>query len=263
MSGRRPAPAIVALLTDFGVLDPYVGIVKGVLLRQAPKLRIVDVSHQVPAQDLTIAAFWIAHVYPWFPPGTVHLCVVDPGVGGSRAPIAARAFDQYFVAPDNGLLSGVLDSGSAEVRRIVPDLLGISVPSRTFHARDLFAPVAARLASGELALDQLGPPHEPQMLKRIVPCRDERGVSGRIVFADHFGNLVSDIPAELVDLASDRIRVGVHELRLVGTYSEASPGECVGVLSSFGTLEIAQRDGNAAQVLGLRSGASVRAEART
>jgi len=262
MNGGLVSPAaIVTLLTDFGLRDPYVGIVKGVMLSENPALRLVDLSHAVPPQDIGIGSFWIASAYAWFPPGTVHLCVVDPGVGGDRAPIAAQVGTHFFVAPDNGLLSDVLEPADASrVYRIDPQKLGLRVPARTFHARDIFGPVAARLASGALRLEDVGRAHQPVMLKRRVPRRDPRGVSGRVLVVDHFGNLISDIPAECVDPSQDHVHIAGRALRWVGTYEEAAPGECVGLFSSFGTVEVARRDGSAANDLGVERGASVRVE---
>lgn len=263
MTDRRDPPQIVAMLTDFGHSDPYLGIVQGVMLREAPELRMVDLSHQVPPGDLTIGGFWLAQAHSWFPPGTVHLCVVDPGVGGSRALIAARGGDQIFVAPDNGILSEALAmSPSPSVHRILPERLGLRLSSRTFHARDVFGPVAARLAIGRLTVADVGPLHAPVERKRAVPERGPEGVQGRVLFADHFGNLVSDIPSGLVDFAHDQVRVARRALRVVGTYVEADPGECVALPSSFGTLEVAQRDGSAFASLGVERGASILLEAR-
>jgi S-adenosylmethionine hydrolase len=250
---------VVTLLTDFGVRDPYVGTVKGVLLRASPRLEIVDLSHEVPPQAVRVAAFWIARAYPFFPAGTVHLCVVDPGVGTARAPIAAEAGGHYFVAPDNGLLSDVLaEASSARVHRIEADRLGLDVVSRTFHGRDLFAPVAGRLASGQVSLSELGPAHAASMEPRAIPVRDTNGISGTVLFADHFGNLVTNIPGSLLDGHGHRVAVGAERLRVVGTYGEANVGECIALVSSFGTLEIGQRDGSAARALGAGPGTPIR-----
>lgn len=261
---RAPTLAgTVTLLTDFGLSDPYVGILKGVLLHEAPNTRIVDLSHDVPPQDIRVAAFWLAHAYPFFPVGSVHLCVVDPGVGSARVPIAFHQAGHLFVGPDNGVFSDVLAGVSApRVRRIDASGLGLDVPSRTFHGRDVFAPVAARLASRALRLEQLGPQHEPLVELRPPVVSDAGGVTGMVIFADRFGNLVTDIPAALVDRERHVVEIAGRALRVVGTYVEAKPGECVGLVSSFGTLEVAQRDGHAAGTLGSPRGAPVRLLAR-
>lgn len=251
------------MLTDFGESDPYVGIVKGVMLREDRGLKILDLCHQVPPGELEVAGFWLAQSLTWLPQRSVVLCVVDPGVGGSRAPIVADTPQHTFVAPDNGVLSEVLErSGQAAVYRIVPDALGLQVTSRTFHARDLFGPVAAALATGRVEPAALGPKHQPVNKVRAAPIRDHRGLRGRVLFVDHFGNLVTDIPSQLLDRDIDRVSIGEQTLRIVETYGEAQPGECVGVPSSFGTLEVAQRDGSAARTLGVSRTASLWVERR-
>lgn len=249
---------VVTLLTDFGLSDPYVGVMKGVLLRESSKLRLIDVSHQVPPQDVSVAALWIARSYPFFPEGSVHLCVVDPGVGSARAPLAARVGTHTFVAPDNGLLSDVLAGAPAgAVRRIDVERLGLMPCSRTFHGRDVFAPVAGRLASDRLGFEDVGPPHEPLVLPRSAPSVSSGTVLGKVSFIDHFGNAITDIPLELVPASDAAVRVGGARLRVLGTYSEGQPDECIALGSSFGTLEIARRDGNAAATLALTPGSAV------
>src|SRR5690606_16440176 len=179
-------PGVVSLLTDFGLADPYVGIVKGVIAREAPGVTVIDLTHAVPPQDVELAALWLEQAYGWFPSGTVHLCVVDPGVGTARAALAARAGEHWFVAPDNGVLSAVLGrESSSEVRRIDASALRLTVSSRTFHGRDVFAPVAARLASGALRLAEIGPPHAPLRLARREPRRDGAEVLGEVIADDH------------------------------------------------------------------------------
>jgi S-adenosylmethionine hydrolase len=250
---------IVSLLTDFGLQDPFVGILKGVILREAPSLSVVDLSHGVPPQDLDAAAFYLAGSFPWFPEGTVHLCVVDPGVGTARAALAMHASGHYFVAPDNGVLAGVIARDPhADVRRVEPERLGINVVSRTFHGRDVFAPIAAQLASGRTAFESIGDVHEP--VQRVVP-RPSRGsdsVSGRVIVVDHFGNLITNVPGAWLREPGAMVEIGDKVLRIVPTYVNADPGECVGVVSSFDTLEIARRDGSAAQTLRLGAGTPVR-----
>jgi len=241
---------IVSLLTDFGLSDPFVGVMKAVILSHEPSLCIVDVSHGVPAQDIDVAALWLSEAYRWFSRGAVHVCVVDPAVGSARAALAARAGEHVFLAPDNGVLSDVLvREPRAEVRRIDALELGLPIPSRTFHGRDVFAPIAARLASGELCFADVGPVHAPVRRARALPAREQNRVIGRVSFVDHFGNLVSDVAASVLGDGVETVEIGERRLRRVGTYSEAEPGECVALVSSFGTLEVACRDGNAAEVL--------------
>lgn len=253
------ATGVVTLLTDFGLSDPFVGIMKGVMLRAAPGLMLVDLSHGIPAQDIEAASFTLAHSFSWFAPGAVHLCVVDPGVGGRRVAVALRALGHTFVGPDNGVFTAILalDRGALS-RRIEPSRLGLAPASRTFHGRDLFAPVAALLAAGTRNFEELGPPHELLRLAGHEPLQNATGATGKIVLIDHFGNLISNLPGAWLGSSAARVEVGGQRLRLVGTYSEAEPGECVALVSSFDTLEIAQRDGNAARALGLGRGEAVR-----
>ncbi|HET9930517.1 MAG TPA: SAM-dependent chlorinase/fluorinase, partial [Polyangiaceae bacterium] len=248
-----PAPSrIVTLLTDFGVSDPFVGIMKGVLLRDAPELQLIDVTHAVPPQDVALAEFWLAESYRWFAPGTVHLCVVDPGVGSDRAALAAYADGHYFVAPDNGVLGAALQAdAAAEVRRIDLGKLGIAPRSNTFHGRDVFAPVAALLASGKASLRELGEAWRAAVRERVPPKRAPDELVGRVVAVDHFGNLITDLPAKWLQGGFVRVEASGRTLEIVATYSEAEVGECVALVSSFETLEIAVRNGNAAVALGL------------
>jgi S-adenosylmethionine hydrolase len=251
---------LVTLLTDFGLDDPFVGIMKGVMLREAPGLTLVDLTHGIPAQDVEAAAFTLAHSFGWFAPGAVHLCVVDPGVGSERAAVALQARGHTFVGPDNGLFSAVQDlEPNAAARRIDPAELGLTLASRTFHGRDLFAPVAAWLASGRRRFEELGSVHELSRRPRPRPEQSPAGASGRVVLVDHFGNLITDLPGSWLEAGAFRVEIGKYVVRLVGTYSEAKLGECVALVSSFGTLEIAQRDGNAAETLGFGRGEVVRA----
>lgn len=229
------------------------------MLREAPELQLIDLSHAIPAQDVALAGLFLARSYGWFSSGTVHLCVVDPGVGSAREPLVAEADGHLFVAPDNGVLTQVLVNARAPtVRRIDLARLGLDPPSRTFHARDVFAPVAAWLATGLRPFSGLGPLHAPMMNAEDPPLRDTTELRGRVMFVDHFGNLVTNLPAEWLPPGEVRVFIGDSSLRVVGTYAEARPGECVGLVSSFDTLEVALRDGSAASRLAVTRGAAVR-----
>lgn len=251
---------VISLLTDFGVTDPYVGILRAVILREAPHARVIDLTHGIAPQQVEQAAFYLQHSFQWFPTGTVHLCVVDPGVGSARAALAVSAHGHFFVAPDNGLLSGVLSSGASEVRAVDAQALGLIPASRTFHGRDLFAPVAARLASSARTLSSLGGSHSPKLLDWSAPKRAERAVSGTVRVVDHFGNLITDIPGKWLQRRDAGLHVAGRRLRLVQTYADAKAGECVGLISSFETVEIAQRDGSAAKALGIGVHANIEIE---
>lgn len=252
---------VLTFLTDFGLQDPFVGIMHGVVLSRAPDARIIDLSHGIRPQDVTEAAFWLDRSQRWFPPGSVHVAVVDPGVGSQRAALAVAAQRQFFVAPDNGLLGPLLQRApDAQVHHVDTAALGLEVPSRTFHGRDVFAPVGALLLAGT-PLDEIGPklpPQAPSAYPRATLATD--AIDGVVVAIDHFGNLITNIDADdLANVGATRAEVGGGLLPLRGTYSEVSDGELLALINSFGTLEIAQRNGNAAKALGLPRGAAVRA----
>ena len=243
---------IVTLLTDFGLADGYVAEVKGVLLTSAPGVTLVDVSHDVPPGDIRAASFILSRVWHRFPPETVHLCVVDPGVGTERRAIAAEAREQRFVAPDNGLLSPLPD----EAR-----FVELAVPrdaAPTFHGRDVFAPAAARLATGA-ALSNVGRPiSDPYRSPLPAPRFDGKEWMGEVVYVDRFGTLITNLPAEAATSGA-RVRVGERDAGPPRrTFADVRPGEPVALLGSGGTIEIAVRDGNAAQSLGVGVGAEVR-----
>ncbi len=246
---------IVTLITDFGLADPFVGQMHGVILGRFPTARVVDLSHGVGAQDVSEAGFWLERSLPWFAAGTVHLAVVDPGVGTERAALVLETGGHLVVAPDNGLVTPLVRAG-ARAFRIDPGELGLPEPSRTFHGRDVFAPVAADLASGRLAAPDVGPPITPLLTPRSTPRRKDGAVHASIVSVDRFGNLISDADAALIaDLPSPRVECGGATLALSGTYADAAVGELCAVISSFETVEVAVRDGNAAARLGVVKGA--------
>ena len=251
---------IVTLTTDFGTQDYYVGAMKGVMLAIAPRLHLVDLSHELPAQDVLAAAFVLRHAARPFPPNTVHLAVVDPGVGSSRRALVVAAYQHLWVGPDNGLFSFALDAPDCQVRAINnADLMGAQI-SRTFHGRDVFAPVAAHLAAG-VPLDEVGPAVEdPVCLKALRPQRSADGVEGQVIHVDRFGNLVTNIAAEMLDGAR---RVCLGDVVMEGvaqTYAEVEWGDVLALVGSAGTLEISVNGGAAARQLGAGQGARVRVE---
>jgi S-adenosyl-L-methionine hydrolase (adenosine-forming) len=255
--------AIVTLTTDFGTVDGYVGAMKGVLLALAPGTTVADVTHEVPPQDVAAGAFALAQAAGLFPPGTIHVAVVDPGVGGERAGLVVEAGGALFVGPDNGLLS-LAAHGPRRVRRIENEAW-LRVPvCPTFHGRDVFAPVAARLARGE-AMREVGP-----TVDAIASLRggaeesgrgDDLGGEGTILHVDRFGNLVTSFaPGQLAAgafllAAASGVR---HAVRAGRTFSDVGRGEAVVYDGSAGRVEIAVRDGSAAATLGLGRGERVR-----
>ena len=254
---------VVTLTTDFGLKDPFVGVMKGQLLARFPRVCMVDLTHEIPAHWPAEAGFWLARSFRYFPAGTVHVAVVDPGVGSAREFAAVEAEGHVFLAPDNGLLAAVLESASpVTARRVAAPVLeriGIALPSATFHGRDVFAPLAAELAAGRLQPAELGEPVTdlvPGWLEE--PAVGPSQVMGVVVTVDHFGNLITNIDARhLRRLAHPVIRVAGHELPLRRTYSDARPGEYLALVNSFGVLEIARAERSAAEGLGLARGAPV------
>ena len=248
----RPS-GVITLLTDFGITDPYVGVMKGAILGRFPRATLVDLTHAIAAQDIRAAAFWIERSYRWFAPGSLHLVVVDPGVGTARDPVALEVDGHLFVGPENGVFGAVLDQpGPKRVHRIDPEKLGITELSSTFHGRDLFGPAAAVLAaSADGALERVGPARE-------APAGAPRTLGGSIVLTDHFGNLITDVRAEELPSAGLwRVRVRGQALPVVRTYADAAVGQCVALLGSFGTLELAARNASAAELLGAGPGDAV------
>jgi S-adenosylmethionine hydrolase len=251
---------VVTLLSDFGTADGFAAAMKGVILGIAPDVQLVEATHDIAPGDVEAAAWTLSQYWDRFAPGTVHLAVVDPGVGGARKAIAVAADDRYIVAPDNGLVTRVLQA--ATVWRCVgikDPAYRLPQPSSTFHGRDIFAPAAAHLACG-LALEKLGPPIEELYLLPIEPpLRRDVVIEGRVVHIDRFGNLITDIPGEWVD-ASWRFEAAGRELgQLRRTYSDVREGEVAVVIGSAGTVEVAVRDGSAAKKLGVVRGDPVKA----
>lgn len=264
MSAPGFAPSgVVTLLSDFGTRDPFVGLMKGVVLGLAPSARLVDLGHECDAYDVAGAAFWLARGYGYFSPGTVHLAVVDPGVGSMRRAIAAVAGGHAFVGPDNGLLAEAL-AGAGRVEAVELDQARAGrggEPSATFHGRDLFAPAAARLAAGA-PLGELGHPIDPASLvpSPLPRPRREGGVLvGEIVVVDRFGNLITNLEADARAANSGaRVAWAGGELLLARTYADAARGAPLVLVNAFGVVEIAVREGNAAAAFGLGRGSPVR-----
>ncbi|MEH1861214.1 MAG: SAM-dependent chlorinase/fluorinase [Nostoc sp.] len=240
---------LMTLLSDFGDRDVYVGIMKGVMAQINPRLMVVDLTHQIPPQDIAAARFSLMNAYAHFPVGTVHLAVVDPGVGSKRRAIAVEFAQGFLVGPDNGIFSGVLSQSPAIAAVELTNLnyWRTSQPSKTFHGRDIFAPVAANLASG-VPLKQLGQEIDPASLVKldIGNCKQTTtGVVGCIQYIDHFGNLVSNIPASYVQGKSWYVQVAGLSVPGCETYSEVKMGEIIALVGSHGWVEIAINCGHA------------------
>lgn len=243
---------VITITTDFGTKDGYVGEVKGVLVTRAPEAILVDVAHDVLPGDVRGAAWILGHIWSRFPPGTVHLAVVDPGVGGARLPLAARIAGRWFVGPDNGLLTFVRRAHPVEEARRIDPAIGGGPPSDTFHGRDVFAPAAAELAVGA-APRGIGPEIEgDRIVELALPRPSRRGDStvGHVLHVDRFGNLITNLPNEELP-PSPEIRIsGVTVPKLSSSYDAVGVGELLASRGSGGTLEISVRDGDASERLG-------------
>ena len=256
------ANGLITLCTDFGTRDPYVGIMKGVMLAVDPSLRFVDLTHDVPPQDVTAGALALRSAVEHFPDGTVHLAVVDPGVGSARDPVAVVTERGTLVGPDNGLLEPSASRlGLCEVRRLERRDLFRAEVSRTFHGRDVFAPIAARLAAGMDAAE-LGPRLERLTpLALPVPRRGDFVVRGEVIYVDRFGNLLTNISdTDLSTFHGRSLSVTIRRVSidaLVDAYSAVRSGMPLAIVGSWGLLEIAVRDGNAAEKLDAARGTPV------
>ncbi len=255
---------IITLTTDFGLSDPFVGIMKGVILSIAPEARIVDITHDIRSYDVSEASFLVNSSFRYFPDGTIHAVIVDPGVGSMRRPIAARAKNHYFVAPDNGVLSYILHTERSEpppsVYRITNEALFRKPVSHTFHGRDIFAPIAGYLARGA-AIETVGEAITDFAIKSPPrPVIRGKKLVANVVHIDKFGNIVTNLRAE--DLQPGfRIRVAGHEVsQLCRTFSHAEPGELCAVEGSTGYVEIALNQSSAANRLNVACGTEIEVE---
>jgi S-adenosylmethionine hydrolase len=260
---------VITITTDFGHQGPFVGVMKGCMLSRFPGARIIDLTHEIVAHWPAEAGFWLARAFSYFPPGTVHVAVVDPGVGTARSIIAVRAGGHTFLAPDNGLLANVVARAAPAVivRLGTVELahLGVHRPSATFHGRDILAPVAAELAAGRCQIEQLG-----EVVTSLVPswvddpAVETRSVSGVVITIDHFGNLITNIDAALIErFRLPLVHAGNHSFALLRTYGDTRPGEYLALINSFGVVEIARAEDSAAEGLGLSHGAPVVVRNRT
>jgi S-adenosyl-L-methionine hydrolase (adenosine-forming) len=242
-------PAIVTVLSDFGDRDVYVGVIKGAIAQINSKLTVVDLTHQIPPQNIAAGRFCLMNAYPYFPVGTVHIAVVDPGVGSRRRAIAVEFAQGFLVGPDNGIFSGVLVQSPAitAIELTNPDYWRTPQPSKTFHGRDIFAPAGANLASG-VPLQQLGQEIDPETLVKLdidICNKTATSVMGCIQYIDYFGNLVSNIPGSYVQGKSWCVQAAGLTIPGGETYSDVKIGAAVALVGSHGWVEIAINSGNA------------------
>lgn len=252
---------IVTLITDFGLQDEYVGVMKGVILCHCPKAQLIDICHAVPPQNITLAARMLAASYRFFPEETIHLVIVDPSVGTDRAIIIVESDNHFFIAPDNGVLTDML--GSKNFKTCYQLIQTSSSPiSSTFHGRDLMAPLAGKLAAGA-QIEDLGQEIDAANCKKIVFPRaffENNILSGEVVSIDHFGNISTSISMEDIEYFSAKLNIYIGKETVTGlrtTYAEVPSNTFLGLIDSRGYLEIAINCGNAAQKLGCRIGEKV------
>ena len=256
-------PKTIALLTDFGLQDGYVGIMKGVIASINPHLTVIDLTHDLPPQQIWGGRFCLMNAYRYFPPETVFITVIDPGVGTQRRGVGIQLPQGYLVGPDNGLFSGVLSQSQAiaAVSLTNPTYWRIPDPSFTFHGRDIFAPVGAHLASG-VPLENLG---EAIAIDSLVdfPLESsqitEQEILGVIQYIDHFGNLITNIPAHHVREKNWSVVIKGKTIKPSLTYSQQPLGEIVTLIGSHGWVEIAVNGGNAQKMLQVHWGEKVTA----
>ncbi len=251
---------VITLLTDFGNKDGFVGTIKGVIWGIFPTAQIADISHEISPQNVLEGAITLLRAVPYFPAGTVHIAVVDPGVGTSRRPMAAQLGGQYFVGPDNGIFTPFIEA--ARVAGLETHFVALDQPrywlqniSRTFHGRDIFAPVGAYLAAG-VTLDELGTPFsDPVLLPLSKPVRTPDGFNAHIAAIDVFGNCATDLPWPEVAGRHLLIRIKDYVIRgLSPSYGHHQPGELIALVDSEDYIEVAVVNGSAAKTLGARVG---------
>lgn len=256
--------AHIALVTDFGTADPYVAAMKGVLLSAVPRIRITDISHDIPRHNVSSAAYVLRATAPWFPRGTIFICVVDPGVGTNRRILCLRLAGHTFLAPDNGLLERFADRpGDGRWYALKPHAAGTRV-SATFHGRDIIAPAAARLAGGNLLTSIALPIRAPRPIRFLnrAPRQGGGKVEGSVLHVDRFGNIVTSIVMPGRPAPSFRVTIGRKTVRTICyTYDEAPAATPVIIEGSSGLLEVSINRGDAARVLRVIPGQIVRAYA--
>ena len=260
MSDWQPS-GVITITTDFGHKGPFAAVMKGVILKRFAAAVVVDLAHDIPAHWPPEAGFWISRSYRYFPQGTVHVAIVDPGVGTERDIIIAAKDGHVFMAPDNGLLAPLLDGADAiyKLDEKVLAGIGLDAPSLTFHGRDIFAPLAAEMASGQLAPGDAGTvtgDWTPGWLDD--PSVGKGRVSGIVVTIDAFGNLISNIDASLIDgFSQPVVELAGRRFDMQPTYGRVQPGQYLALVNSFGVIEVARAEGNAAEGLGTDRGAPV------
>ena len=263
MASTFDACGIVTLTTDFGHSGSFIGTMKGVMLSRAPTLKIVDLTHEILVHWPAEAGFWLHRSFSYFPHGTVHLAVVDPGVGTDRAVLAVKAQGHLFVGPDNGLLAEIIeafdDAVTTRVSLETIEKYSLQNVSSTFHGRDIFAPLAAEIASGRVAFEELGEETQDYVPSIVEPPEIIGGqLKGVVITSDNFGNLITNIEAAQLDsFDNPLVYAGGHELNIARTYGEVKPGDLLSLINSSGVLEIACAEQSAAEALSISRGSPI------
>jgi len=260
MNLAESAPSMITLSTDFGLEDPYVGAMKGVILSINPGVRVIDIAHQLPAYHIVRAAYLLREVCPRFPRGTIHVAVIDPGVGGQRRPVLLQIDDRFYVGPDNGIFGLLLGDFTLQgAWRLDNPKFFLPSVSQTFHGRDIFAPVAAHLAAG-IPPASFGPTlTDPVCQPFPLPKEEAAELRGQVVWVDRFGNCITNLADEVVSRwvegASYVIQAASKRMTLISTSYESTPkGEALALFNSLGFLEIACNQAPANRTLGLAEG---------
>ncbi|UCE04584.1 MAG: SAM-dependent chlorinase/fluorinase [bacterium] len=247
---------IITLLTDFGTTDGFVGTMKGIILSINPEAKIVDISHEIAAHDIEAGAFLLNNCYRYFPKGTIHVAIVDPGVGSERKILAVESDNYFFITPDNQILKYIFHSNETlTVVEVLNKRFFLDSVSHTFHGRDIFAPVAAHLSKG-VAINQFGHEITNYDAGEIdEPIITESGIIGKIIYIDKFGNLITNITEDLISKQISLIKIGTTTInRLSDSYAEVYTGHPLAIIGSSGYMEIAVRNGNARKQLYLDRG---------
>ncbi|MGE5216485.1 MAG: S-adenosyl-l-methionine hydroxide adenosyltransferase family protein [Chloroflexota bacterium] len=253
---------LITLTTDFGLRDAFVGVMKGVIARINPEAYVIDLTHGIPAQDILAGALTLRHSVAYFPSGTIHVAVIDPGVGSARRPLLIESDGNFFIGPDNGVLSlAVRYAPETRIVQLTNPAYQLQPGSSTFHGRDIFAPAAAYLSRG-VAPAEFGETLD-SLVKLSLPQVSRAGheLAGEVIYSDKFGNLFTNIePHDLTDAKKKRLEIAFADLRIYGlaaNYAAAGAGQFVAVINSWGFLEIALNHGNAAERLGAKVGDKV------
>lgn len=266
MSEQQPpfvSSGIITITTDFGHKGPFAAVMKGVILGRFREAEVVDLAHDIPAHWPPEAGFWLSRSYSYFPGGTVHIAIVDPGVGTEREIIVVEHAGHVFIAPDNGLLDPVIRLGDEAVVYLLNleklKTIGILDPSPTFHGRDIFAPVAAEISAGRITAADVSVRAREWTPSWVSDAEVSAGkVAGVVVTVDAFGNLITNIDKLMIaDMTQPSVHVAGHDIGLKTTYGRARPGEFLALINSFDVLEIARAEGSAADSLGTERGAPV------